>query len=64
MTSEVIIADARGGPVSLEVRTDNDAATGLYRSRGFTVVGVRRGYYRPSGADAYTMRRPRGGASS
>ncbi|GAB2929930.1 ribosomal protein S18-alanine N-acetyltransferase [Rhodococcus aerolatus] len=52
------VADARGGPVFLEVRTDNDAALGLYRSRGFAVVGVRRGYYRPSGADAYTMSRP------
>lgn len=42
--------------VFLEVRTDNDAAIELYRSVGFDVVGTRRGYYRPSGADAYTMR--------
>ena len=43
--------------VHLEVRTDNAAAIGLYRSAGFTEVGLRRRYYRVSGADAYTMRR-------
>ncbi len=44
--------------VFLEVRTDNDAAIGLYRAHDFEVVGVRKRYYQPSGADAYTMRRP------
>ena len=48
---------AGGGVVFLEVRTDNDAAIGLYQSAGFTKIGVRRRYYRASGADAYTMRR-------
>jgi ribosomal-protein-alanine acetyltransferase len=48
---------AGGGVVHLEVRTDNAAAIALYRSVGFTKVGVRRRYYRVSGADAYTMRR-------
>jgi ribosomal-protein-alanine N-acetyltransferase len=48
---------ADGGVVYLEVRTDNEAAIGLYRSVGFTQVGLRRRYYRVSGADAYTMRR-------
>lgn len=48
---------ADGGVVHLEVRTDNAAAIALYRSAGFTDVGVRRRYYRVSGADAYTMRR-------
>ena len=43
--------------VFLEVRTDNTAAIGLYLSAGFVEVGVRRRYYRQSGADAYTMRR-------
>jgi [ribosomal protein S18]-alanine N-acetyltransferase len=43
--------------VHLEVRTDNAAAIALYRSVGFTQVGLRRRYYRISGADAYTMRR-------
>ena len=43
--------------VHLEVRTDNATAIALYRSAGFTEVGVRKRYYRISGADAYTMRR-------
>lgn len=48
---------AAGGVVYLEVRTDNEAAIALYRSTGFTRIGLRRRYYRASGADAYTMRR-------
>lgn len=48
---------AAGGVVHLEVRTDNAAAIALYCSAGFTKVGMRRRYYRVSGADAYTMRR-------
>lgn len=48
---------ADGGAVFLEVRTDNDAAIKLYQSVGFEVVGLRKRYYRVSGADAYTMRR-------
>jgi [ribosomal protein S18]-alanine N-acetyltransferase len=48
---------AGGGVVYLEVRTDNEAAIALYRSVGFAQVGLRRRYYRVSGADAYTMRR-------
>ncbi len=48
---------AAGGVVHLEVRTDNTSAIGLYRSLGFVNVGLRRRYYRVSGADAYTMRR-------
>jgi ribosomal-protein-alanine N-acetyltransferase len=47
--------------VYLEVRTDNAAAIALYRSVGFTNVGLRRRYYRVSGADAYTMAREPGG---
>jgi ribosomal-protein-alanine N-acetyltransferase len=49
---------ADGGAVFLEVRTDNAAAIGLYESVGFAAVGLRKRYYRVSGADAYTMRRP------
>ena len=50
-------ADEVSATVFLEVRTDNEAAKALYESEGFTVVGLRRRYYRPSGADAHTMRR-------
>jgi ribosomal-protein-alanine N-acetyltransferase len=41
----------------LEVRVDNVRAHGLYRRRGFEDVGIRRGYYQPSGVDAMTMRK-------
>ena len=50
---------ADGGTIFLEVRTDNEAAIALYESEGFTRVGVRKRYYRVSGADAYTMKRER-----
>jgi ribosomal-protein-alanine N-acetyltransferase len=43
----------------LEVRTDNTAAIALYVSEGFTTLGVRRRYYEQSGADAFTMARPK-----
>lgn len=48
---------AGGDAVYLEVRTDNAAAIALYESAGFKQVGIRKRYYRISGADAYTMRR-------
>lgn len=48
--------DAAGDlPVMLDVRCDNGAAIALYEAHGFRRVGIRRRYYRPSGADAYTM---------
>jgi ribosomal-protein-alanine N-acetyltransferase len=50
-------ADTRSRVVLLEVRADNEAAQGLYRRRGFTEIGRRRGYYQPSGTDAVVMSR-------
>jgi ribosomal-protein-alanine acetyltransferase len=43
--------------VFLEVRADNPRAHGLYLRRGFEDIGVRRGYYQPSGTDAIVMRK-------
>jgi [ribosomal protein S18]-alanine N-acetyltransferase len=45
------------GEVFLEVRVDNARAQDLYRRHGFTDIGLRRGYYQPSGTDALVMRR-------
>ena len=66
MLLDSLIAEAaRQGctEVFLEVRVDNERAQRLYRSRGFAGIGVRRGYYQPSGTDALvmqlTMPRPR-----
>jgi ribosomal-protein-alanine N-acetyltransferase len=41
--------------VVLEVRADNDRARQLYERFGFVGIGVRRGYYQPSGVDAVVM---------
>jgi [ribosomal protein S18]-alanine N-acetyltransferase len=43
--------------IFLEVRADNTRAQRLYRWWGFDDVGIRRGYYQPSGMDAIVMRR-------
>jgi [ribosomal protein S18]-alanine N-acetyltransferase len=43
--------------VFLEVRTDNARAQRLYRRHDFAEIGIRKGYYQPSGADALVMRR-------
>jgi ribosomal-protein-alanine N-acetyltransferase len=40
----------------LEVRADNPRARKLYERFGFVEVGVRKGYYPPSGVDAIVMR--------
>ncbi|KJL47572.1 Mycothiol acetyltransferase [Microbacterium hydrocarbonoxydans] len=42
--------------VFLEVRADNPAAEGLYRSEGFEEIGRRPGYYQPDDVDAIVMR--------
>jgi ribosomal-protein-alanine N-acetyltransferase len=52
-----LIELASGSVIFLEVRTDNVPAIALYESFGFVNVGLRRRYYRASGADAYTMKR-------
>ena len=57
---EALLAEAarRGcAEVFLEVRTDNTRAQRLYRRYGFSQIGIRKGYYQPSGADALVMRR-------
>lgn len=36
----------------LEVASDNHAARALYAKHGFTVIGLRKGYYRRAGAPA------------
>lgn len=41
----------------LEVRSSNAAAQELYRRTGFTVVGIRKRYYGPTGEDALVMTR-------
>lgn len=51
------IADDHKGPIFLEVRTDNTPAIKMYEKYGFEQMGIRKNYYQPSGADAYTMRR-------
>ena len=51
-------ATGRGcAEVFLEVRKDNARARALYLWRGFEEIGVRRGYYQPSGMDAIVMRK-------
>jgi len=44
------------GEVLLEVRAENVAAQDLYARHGFERIGVRRGYYRPGGTDAFVLR--------
>ena len=45
----------RGLTVYLEVRESNAPARALYRSRGFTEIGIRRGYYRKPKENAVEM---------
>lgn len=48
-------ADRGKDVVGLEVRADNPRAQDLYTRFGFRSIGVRRGYYQPSGTDAVVM---------
>ena len=64
---EALLAEAAAqscAEVFLEVRVDNPRAQRLYRRHGFVAVGLRRGYYQPSGTDAIVMRRPLDAAQS
>jgi [ribosomal protein S18]-alanine N-acetyltransferase len=57
---EALLAEAvRRGctEMFLEVRADNVRAQRLYRRWRFSEIGIRRGYYQPSGTDAIVMRR-------
>lgn len=57
---DAVLAEARiRGVVRifLEVREGNRSAQGLYRSRGFEIIGRRRGYYAGPKEDALVMRR-------
>jgi ribosomal-protein-alanine N-acetyltransferase len=58
LTALVDEAVRRGcAEVLLEVREDNPRARRLYLREGFTEIGIRRGYYQPSGVDAVVMRK-------
>ena len=57
---DALLAEAarrRCREVFLEVRTDNGRAQRLYRRYGFAQIGIRHGYYQPSGTDALVMRK-------
>lgn len=58
MQQLLAVVDNTGGEIFLEVRTDNEAAIALYEGLNFERIGERKNYYQPSGADAYTMKRP------
>jgi len=57
MLTELLDVAGPDAVVHLEVRTDNEPAIALYKAFGFLTVGLRKRYYRISGADAYSMRR-------
>lgn len=51
-------AAALAREVTLEVRVSNDAAQALYRTYGFRLAGLRRGYYQAPAEDALVMSAP------
>ena len=57
---ESLLAEAAGNGVTemfLEVREHNEPAKELYRSHGFSPVGIRKGYYTDTREDAIVMKR-------
>jgi ribosomal-protein-alanine N-acetyltransferase len=48
---------------TLEVRVSNERAIRIYEAAGFTISGVRRGYYTDNREDAYVMWRDPSGAA-
>ena len=58
LTALIDEAEKRGyQEVLLEVLKDNPRARRLYLRHGFAEIGIRRGYYQPSGVDAVVMRK-------
>lgn len=56
LLSLIIEAIARGAEViSLEVRVSNTGAQAMYEKFGFSVAGMRKGYYIETNEDAYVM---------
>jgi len=53
MVRQAMMEDA--AQVTLEVRVSNALAQNLYRKYSFDVMGLRKGYYRDNGEDAYMM---------
>jgi [ribosomal protein S18]-alanine N-acetyltransferase len=64
LLGDLLTEAARRGcaEIFLEVRADNTRAQRLYHWWGFDNIGIRRGYYQPSGMDAIVMRRDLAGA--
>lgn len=59
MLNDIIESAAKRGirRLTLEVRRSNESAQTLYRSLGFEVCGLRKGYYSDNGEDAWLMER-------
>ncbi len=59
MLADIIEGAAKRGfrRMTLEVRKSNDPAQTLYRSLGFEICGLRKGYYSDNGEDAWVMER-------
>ena len=50
-----VARDRASSRITLEVRKSNTPAQRLYHSVGFTVSGIRKGYYSDDGEDAFLM---------